>query len=114
VPYRANIYALKSLGVMHILASGATGSLREDIEPPLVICDQVIDKTFRRESTFFDRAWWPTWICRAVLPGLRAFAQVGWREDRRRVHSAGTYVCMEGPQFSTVAESRMHQAWGGT
>ena len=55
VPYRANIWALKKLGVSAIIASGATGSLREDIEPGhLVLCDQVIDKTFRRASTFFD------------------------------------------------------------
>lgn len=116
VPYRANIFALKSIGVTHILASGATGSLREEIRPrDLVIVDQVIDRTTRRAGTFFDE------------PGLAAhveFAEPFCAGLRRRlldvssavdttVHDGGTYVCMEGPAFSTVAESRMHRSWGG-
>ncbi len=115
VPYRANIYALKSLGVTHILASGATGSLREDIEPrQLVICDQVIDKTFRRDSTFFDGGMVAhVEFAEPFCPSLRALLNSAGEKTTARVHSAGTYVCMEGPQFSTVAESRMHQAWGG-
>lgn len=115
VPYRANIYALKSLGVTHILASGATGSLREDIEPrQLVICDQVIDKTFRREGTYFDRGIVAhIEFAEPFCPSLRRLLRAAADKVAVRVHSAGTYVCMEGPQFSTVAESRMHQAWGG-
>lgn len=115
VPYRANIYALKSLGVTHIVASGATGSLREDIEPRhLVICDQVIDRTFRRESTFFDRGIVThVEFAEPFCPRLRAVLRSAGEKIGARVHSAGTYVCMEGPQFSTVAESRMYQQWGG-
>jgi len=115
VPYRANIYALKSLGVTHILASGATGSLREDIEPRhLVICDQVIDKTYRRESTYFDRGLVAhVDFAEPFCPHLRNLLKSAGEKVPTRVHSTGTYVCMEGPQFSTVAESRMHQQWGG-
>lgn len=115
VPYRANIYALKSLGVTHVLASGAVGSLRPEIRPrDLVVVDQVIDKTFRRPSTFFDEG----------LTVHVEFAHPYCGELRKlllsvapsvscTVHAGGTYVCMEGPAFSTVAESRMHREWGG-
>lgn len=115
VPYRANIFALKKLGVTHILASGATGSLREEVAPRhLVICDQVIDKTFRRAGTFFDdglvaHAEYAEPFC----PKLRELLIEAGRKVDTVVHPKGTYVCMEGPQFSTVAESRMHQTWGG-
>ncbi len=115
VPYRANIWALKQLGVSAIIASGATGSLREDFEPgQLVLCDQVIDRTCRRDSTFFDQglavhAEFADPFC----PWLRKLlAEAGQRLDTT-VHHAGTYVCMEGPQFSTRAESNMHRQWGG-
>ena len=114
VPFRANIYALKSLGVTHILASAACGSLRETIAPrDLVLPDQVIDKTFCRPNSFFDgiaahvemaMPFCPT--LRHVLSGVGAGLPV-------KLHSRGTYVCMEGPQFSTRAESEMHRAWGG-
>ncbi len=115
VPYRANIFALKQLGVTHILASGATGSLREDVEPRhLVICDQVIDRTTRRESTFFDRGIVAhVEFAEPFCPRLRAMLAAAGGQAGTIVHHAGTYVCMEGPAFSTVAESKMHQAWGG-
>ncbi|MBN1491550.1 MAG: S-methyl-5'-thioadenosine phosphorylase [Phycisphaerae bacterium] len=115
VPYRANIHALKSLGVTHILASGATGSLREEIEPRhLVICDQVIDRTFRRASTFFDDGLVAhVEFAEPFCPTLRAVLNEVAAEVSTRVHPAGTYVCMEGPQFSTIAEAEMHRAWGG-
>ncbi len=115
VPYRANIWALKSLGVSAIIASGATGSLREDIEPGhLVLCDQVIDKTFRRDSTFFDEGIAVhVELAEPFCPRLRKLlAEAGGRVTTT-VHHAGTYVCMEGPQFSTRAESEMHRQWGG-
>jgi 5'-methylthioadenosine phosphorylase len=114
VPFRANIYALKSLGVTHILASAACGSLRETVAPrDLVLPDQVIDKTFCRPNSFFDgiaahvemaMPFCPT--LRHVLSGVGAGLPI-------KLHSKGTYVCMEGPQFSTRAESEMHRAWGG-
>ena len=115
VPYRANVWAMKMLGVSGIIASGATGSLREDIEPGhLVLCDQVIDKTYRRENTFFDAGMaihteFATPFCQQLRSMLvKAAGQV-----ETSVHHAGTYVCMEGPQFSTRAESHMHRQWGG-
>ena len=115
VPYRANICALKQLGVCDIIASGATGSLREDIEPGhLVLCDQVIDKTFRREGTFFDDGLVAhVEFADPFCTQLRATLSAAGEAIDTTVHHAGTYVCMEGPQFSTRAESHMHRQWGG-
>jgi 5'-methylthioadenosine phosphorylase len=115
VPYRANIYALKSLGVTHIIASGAVGSLREEIKPrDLVIADQVIDKTYRRAATFFDEDLAVhVEFAEPFCPDLRhVLNSVADRVDTT-VHRTGTYVCMEGPAFSTVAESRIHRTLGG-
>jgi 5'-methylthioadenosine phosphorylase len=115
VPYRANIFALKSLGVTHVLASGACGSLREEVAPKhLVIPDQVIDRTFRRASTFFDELAVHVELAAPFCPALRnvlAKAAVGLST---RTHQGGTYVCMEGPQFSTRAESELHRGWGAS
>ncbi|MBI1374924.1 MAG: S-methyl-5'-thioadenosine phosphorylase [Phycisphaera sp.] len=124
VPYRANIFALKSLGVSHIVASGATGSLREDIKPrDLVVVDQIIDKTLKRPNTFYEHAAVHVEFAEPFCPVMRK-----WLIDAKRraltnkttdlvdfasVHEAGTYVCMEGPAFSTRAESEMHRRWGG-
>jgi 5'-methylthioadenosine phosphorylase len=115
VPYRANLWAMKKLGVETILASGATGSLREDIEPGhLVLCDQVIDKTFRRASTFFDEGVVAhVELAEPFCPRLRRLLANAGERVSTTVHHAGTYVCMEGPQFSTRAESNMHRQWGG-
>ncbi len=118
VPYRANIYALKALGCTHVIASGATGSLREDIAPgDLVIADQVIDKTTQRISTFYEKAAVHVEFAEPFCPVMRqwllaAAERLGDGFDGR-VHRAGTYVCMEGPAFSTRAESEMHRQWGG-
>jgi len=139
VPFAANIFALKQLGVHAIIGSGAVGSLQERIAPgDLVIVDQFIDKTFRRTSSFFARLGAvhcemadPT--CGRVREMLIDTAN-GMKDERREtrderqktthsssivhrpssftVHPKGTYVCMEGPQFSTRAESLMHKAWG--
>ncbi|MCL2330072.1 MAG: S-methyl-5'-thioadenosine phosphorylase [Phycisphaerae bacterium] len=115
VPYRANLFALKQLGITHIISSGATGSLREEIVPgDLVICDQVIDKTFRRPATFFDEGIVAhVELAEPFCPQMRRLLIEAGQQIRHTVHPAGTYVCMEGPQFSTVAESRMHRTWGG-
>jgi len=114
VPYRANIYALKEMGVTHILASGAVGSLREPIEPGhLVICDQLIDKTFRRAGTFFERDLAVhVELSDPFCPQLRSLLEKCAGEVNMKVHPRGTYVVMEGPQFSTRAESNMHRQWG--
>jgi len=114
VPYAANLLALKQLGVRVVVASGAVGSLRESIGPgDLVLVDQFIDKTFRRTNTFFNgfgavHCEMAEPVCLRLRQNLM---QVATNLDVT-THMRGTYVCMEGPQFSTRAESRMHQAWG--
>lgn len=114
VPYRANICALKQLGVTHILASGAVGSLREEFAPcHLVLPDQVIDKTFRRAGTFFEELAVHVELATPFCPKLRALLASLPPPRDSFVHHTGTYVCMEGPQFSTRAESEMHRTWGG-
>ncbi|MGC3996982.1 MAG: S-methyl-5'-thioadenosine phosphorylase [Anaeromyxobacter sp.] len=115
VPYRANIWALKSLGVTHILASGAVGSLREEVAPRhLVIPDQVIDRTFRRAGTFFDDLAVHVELANPFCPTLRNALVKAGAGFPVRVHQGGTYVCMEGPQFSTRAESELHRSWGAS
>lgn len=151
VPFAANIFALKKLGVRAIISSGAVGSLRDEIAPgDLVIVDQFIDKTFRRTSSFFSgfgavHCEMADPACRRIRETLRETAESARDEANSRVctahrnaqemvcsahpthheqsvahrpssfvvHPGGTYVCMEGPQFSTRAESLMHKAWGG-
>jgi 5'-methylthioadenosine phosphorylase len=115
VPYAANIFALKTLGVHAVIASGAVGSLREKISPGnLVLVSQFIDKTFKRTNTLF--AGFGAVHCEMAEPvcaRLReTLAHVATGLDIT-THPNGTYVCMEGPQFSTRAESLMHRAWGG-
>ncbi len=115
VPYRANLFALKALGVTHILASGAVGSLREDLAPRhLVIPDQVIDRTFRRAGTFFDDLAVHVELASPFCPSLRNLLVKSSTGLPTRVHQGGTYVCMEGPQFSTRAESELHRSWGAS
>jgi 5'-methylthioadenosine phosphorylase len=115
VPYRANVWALKSLGVTHILASGAVGSLREEIAPKhLVIPDQVIDRTYRRAGTFFDELAVHVELASPFCPTLRNVLAKAGTGFATRIHPSGTYVCMEGPQFSTRAESELHRSWGAS
>jgi 5'-methylthioadenosine phosphorylase len=115
VPFAANIFALKKLGVHAVIASGAVGSLQARIAPgDLVIVDQFIDKTFKRTNTFFTG--FGAAHCEMAEPvcgRLReTLVHAGIRLDVT-THLNGTYVCMEGPQFSTRAESLMHRKWGG-
>ncbi|MHC4736920.1 MAG: MTAP family purine nucleoside phosphorylase [Planctomycetota bacterium] len=115
VPYAANIFALKKLGVHTLISSGAVGSLREEIAPGnLVIVDQFIDKTFKRQSTFFGG--YGAVHCEMAEPvcgRLRKMLADTAKDIEAKTHPEGTYVCMEGPQFSTQAESLMHRGWGG-
>ncbi len=115
VPSRANIFALKQLGCTHILASGAVGSLREEFSPrDLVIPSQVIDKTHRRAGTFYDHAAVHVEFAEPFCPVLRRILLESAASQRPyAVHDHGCYVCMEGPAFSTRAESLMHRLWGG-
>jgi len=115
VNYRANIYALKAIGCTHVIASGAVGSLREHVHPrDLVIPDQIIDKTYKRDNTFFDG---PLAVhvefAAPFCPLLRKHLMDCADAVKTTVHDGGTYVCMEGPAFSTRAESEMHRSWGG-
>jgi len=115
VNYRANIFALKALGCTHVIASGAVGSLRERIRPrDLVIPDQIIDKTTRRVPTFFEEYFTAhVELAQPFCPVLRGHLLACAAAADTTVHDGGTYVCMEGPAFSTRAESDMHRAWGG-
>ncbi len=112
--FRANIYALKTLGVEYILSASAVGSLRDDYRPmDIVIPDQFFDRTKGRVSTFFGRGLvahvgFAHPFCR-VLSGI---AVESGRKTGATVHEGGTYVCMEGPQFSTLAESKLYRSWG--
>ena len=114
LPYRANIYALKELGVSHVLSLSAVGSLVQHLPPrSFVLPDQILDRTHARVRTFFDEG---------------VVAHVGIADPfcasfRRRLaspdvapdaHDGGTYLCIEGPQFSTRAESMLYQTWGAT
>jgi 5'-methylthioadenosine phosphorylase len=115
VPYRANIWALKSLGVTHVVASGAVGSLREEVAPRhLVIPDQVIDRTFRRAGTFFEDLAVHVELASPFCAVVRNTLVKAGTGLPVRVHQGGTYVCMEGPQFSTRAESELHRSWGAS
>ncbi|NNF43062.1 MAG: S-methyl-5'-thioadenosine phosphorylase, partial [Phycisphaerales bacterium] len=114
VPSRANVYALKALGCTHVVATGATGSLREAIAPgDLVVCDQLLDRTDGRPRTFYEGAAVHVEFAEPFCPVMRRWLLDAARGlDAVRVHDAGTYVCMEGPSFSTRAESNMHRQWG--
>ena len=114
VNYRANIYALKAVGCTHVIASGAVGSLREEIHPrDLVIVDQAIDKTYRRAGTFFDDLAAHIELASPFCPVLRKHLASCRNAAGTEVHDGGTYICMEGPAFSTRAESEMYRGWGG-
>ena len=115
VPYRANIFALKSLGVTTLIASGAVGSLREEIRPKeLVVVDQFIDKTYKRDGSFFgDYGAVHCELSHPCCGRLGKAVMDASSKIRVKTHEKGTYVCMEGPAFSTRAESLMHRHWGG-
>jgi 5'-methylthioadenosine phosphorylase len=117
VPYRANIYAMKSLGVQYLISVSAVGSLREEIAPlDMVLPDQFIDLTRKREGSFFgDGAVAHVSLADPVCPVLRgvlaeSFADAAFADVR--LHGQGTYVCIEGPAFSTRAESHWYRSMG--
>jgi 5'-methylthioadenosine phosphorylase len=116
VPYRANIFAMKVLGVSWIVSVSAVGSLREDVVPGhMVIIDQFIDRTKGRPATFFeDGIVAHVGFGDPVCTTLRQYLLAAAREAEATVHDGGTYVCMEGPAFSTRAESNLYRSWGAT
>jgi 5'-methylthioadenosine phosphorylase len=112
--FRANIFGMKMLGVEFILSASAVGSLKEEYKPlDIVVPDQFIDRTMGRIGTFFGRG-----LAAHVgfaHPFCKTLSQMAVASGRRvgaTVHQGGTYVCMEGPQFSTLAESRLYRSWG--
>lgn len=114
IPSRANIWALKELGVKRIISPSAVGSLREDYRPAeFVLVDQFIDRTRGREDTFYEGGQ----VCHIstadpFCPELRAIFIKSARELRIPFHEKGTYVCIQGPRFSTRAESKLFRSWG--
>ena len=114
INFRANVCALKRLGAQQLVSISAVGSMKEDIHPgDVVIVDQYIDLTKKRESTFFDdgivaHVGFSDPVCKALAQAAtRALQQAG-----ARVIAGGSYVCIEGPQFSTRAESELYRSWG--
>jgi len=112
--FRANIYGLKTLGVEYILSASAVGSLKEEYKPlDLVIPDQFIDRTRGRVSTFFGNGIVAhVGFAHPFCKPLSAIAYDSAKGAGASVHKGGTYVCMEGPQFSTLAESKLYRSWG--
>ena len=120
LPVRANIYALKSLGVEWIISVNAVGSLQEEIQPlDLVIPDQIIDRTRGRISTFFGdgivgHVTFADPFCPVLSQLIYRVAEENVASKDLRVHPKGTYLAMEGPLFSTRAESNLYRSWGAS
>jgi 5'-methylthioadenosine phosphorylase len=115
VPYRANIDALKRLGVTDVISVSACGSFREDMAPgDFVLVDQYIDRTFAREKSFFGPGCVAhVSVAHPTCPRLSAACAVAARDAGITLHEGGTYLAMEGPQFSTLAESKLYRdVWG--
>ena len=115
VNYRANVYALKMLGAQQLVSVSAVGSLREELHPgEIVLVDQYIDRTRARVGTFFDEAGVVAHVSVAdpTDPALTRCLASSLAKTSAKVHPKGTYLCMEGPQFSTRAESRLYRSWG--
>jgi 5'-methylthioadenosine phosphorylase len=112
--FRANIFGMKLLGVEYILSASAVGSLKEEYKPlDIVIPDQFIDRTRGRISTFFGRGLAAhVGFAHPFCTILSRLVSDSGRESGAAVHTGGTYVCMEGPQFSTLAESKLYRSWG--
>ena len=120
LPYRANIYALKQLGVRYLISFSAVGSLREELRPlDMVLPDQFIDLTRRRDNTFFGagavaHVSLAEPICASLSDVLAQAVVDAGLADQVRLHRGGTYVCIEGPQFSTQAESHWYRSMGAS
>lgn len=114
INFRANIYGLKVLGVDWIISVGAVGSMREEIRPgDVVIIDQFFDRTKGRISSFFGRGIVAhVSFSDPVCPALAGILHKAASQEGAAVHKGGTYLCMEGPQFSTRAESLIYRTWG--
>jgi 5'-methylthioadenosine phosphorylase len=114
INHRANLYAMKTLGVTRIISVSAVGSMREEILPgDIVVCDQFVDCTRGRASTFFrDGIVAHVLFADPVCPNLNRWLYEAGVEAGARIHNGGTYLVIEGPQFSTRAESKIYRQWG--
>jgi 5'-methylthioadenosine phosphorylase len=114
VPFQANVFAMKLLGVQRILSVSAVGSLKEEYAPThMVVPDQFVDRTFKRSSTFFGRGLVAhVAFAHPFCVTLRSILFAACGEAKVARHPKGTYVCIEGPQFSTRAESELYRSWG--
>ena len=119
LPFRANIHAMKQLGVEYLISASAVGSLKQEVKPlDMVVPDQFIDRTKNRVSTFFGEGIvahvaFADPVCNQ-LAGVLADAVASLELPDVTLHRGGTYVCMEGPAFSTKAESHLYRSWGAT
>lgn len=114
INFRANIYAMKVLGVQNILSVSAVGSMKEKIVPgDIVLVDQFIDRTFARPSTFFENGIVAhVSFADPVCPGLFNLVSESSKGIKAKIHKGGTYICIEGPMFSSRAESKLYRSWG--
>jgi 5'-methylthioadenosine phosphorylase len=114
INYRANVCAMKLLGATHLVSVSAVGSMKEEIAPgDLVVVDQFVDLTKRRASSFFEGdVAAHVGFADPVCPALAAAVADAAERAGAKVHRGGAYVCIEGPQFSTRAESRIYRSWG--
>jgi 5'-methylthioadenosine phosphorylase len=112
--YRANVFAMKKLGVEWILSVSAVGSLKQEYEPlHMVVPDQFVDRTLQRRSTFFGRGLVAhVAFAQPFCPNLSKAMAAACEEAGATYHVGGTYVCIEGPHFSTRAESELYRSWG--
>ncbi|NEP11771.1 MAG: S-methyl-5'-thioadenosine phosphorylase [Symploca sp. SIO2C1] len=119
LPFRANIHAMKQLGVEYLISASAVGSLKQEVKPlDMVVPDQFIDRTKHRVSTFFGEGIiahiaFGDPVCNQ-LAGVLADAVASLELPNVNLHQGGTYVCMEGPAFSTKGESELYRSWGAT
>jgi len=113
INFRANVFGMKRLGAQYLVSVSTAGSLREEIHPgEMVVPDQFIDHTFKRPSTFFGNGIVVhVSLADPVCPQLASALTGAARAAGARVHQVGTYLCIEGPQFSSRAESRMYRTW---
>ncbi len=116
IPVRANIYALKTLGVERVVSISAVGSLQEQIRPlDMLVPDQIIDRTRMRSNTFFENGIVAhLGFAEPFCPDLRDALAPAARQQSATVHEGGAYIVMEGPQFSTRAESELYRSWGAS
>ncbi len=116
INYRANVFGMKQLGVTHLVSVSTAGSLKEEIRPgDLMIPDQFIDRTFKRPGTFFgDGLVVHVSLADPVCANLVSILAKAARANGAKIHEGGTYICMEGPQFSTRAESNLYRSYGAS